>query len=123
MGFDPGQLLGKLCASIRKPNHRLGQVVHLRDCPAGEDELMVSKCANPSCLAQFDHGEGRLFRFPKRAIEDGRSANTHSVQHFWLCGKCFSAYVLEYHDGVGVAMIRRSSGTPGPGPRKFIAAA
>lgn len=84
---------------------------------------MVSKCANPSCRAKFDHREGRLFRFPKRPVEDGRPANTHSVQHFWLCGRCFRAYLLEYHDGVGVAITRHLDGTPTPGARKFIAAA
>jgi hypothetical protein len=83
---------------------------------------MVSKCANPTCGATFDHREGRLFRFPKRPNQAG-PANTHSVQHFWLCGNCFPDYLLEYHDGVGVALTRRFERAPTPGPRKFIAAA
>ena len=84
---------------------------------------MVSKCANPSCQASFDHRHGRLFRFPKRPVEGDRPANTHSVQHFWLCGNCLATYLLEYHDGVGVAITARLDGTVTPGPHKFIAAA
>jgi hypothetical protein len=84
---------------------------------------MVSQCANPSCQASFDHRHGRLFRFPKRPVEGDRPANTHSVQHFWLCGNCLATYRLEYHDGVGVAITARLDGTVTPGPHKFIAAA
>jgi hypothetical protein len=84
---------------------------------------MVSKCANPNCEALFDHRHGRLFRFPKRSVEGDLPANTHSVQHFWLCGNCLSAYLLEYHDGVGVAITDRLGGTVTPGPHRFIAAA
>jgi hypothetical protein len=84
---------------------------------------MVSKCANPSCAATFDHREGRLFRFPKRPIEGSRPANTHAVQHFWLCGSCIQDYQLEYHDGVGVTIAPHFETTPVPGPRTFIAAA
>jgi len=84
---------------------------------------MVLKCANPNCSATFNHREGRLFRFPKRPIEDGRPANTHSVQHFWLCELCFATYSLEYHDGLGVAIIRQFERPAGPRSRKFISAA
>jgi hypothetical protein len=84
---------------------------------------MVSKCANPGCATTFDHREGRLFRFPKRAVEGDLPANTHSVQHFWLCGNCYRDYLLEYHEGVGVTLIHHFERTPTPGPRKFIAAA
>jgi hypothetical protein len=83
---------------------------------------MVSKCANPSCASTFDYREGRLFRFPKRPLEGG-PVNTHSVQHFWLCGECFRDYLLEYHEGVGVAMARHFERTSTPEPRTFVAAA
>ena len=63
---------------------------------------MISRCANPACLAEFHHREGRLFRFPKRA--KGHCANTHSVQHFWLCGRCAKSYSLEYIENRGVAL-------------------
>jgi len=84
---------------------------------------MIAKCANPNCSAAFDHREGRLFRFPKSPVEDGSPANTHAVQHFWLCATCFQTYSLEYHEGVGVALARHFEKALEPSPRKFIAAA
>jgi len=84
---------------------------------------MALKCANPNCSVTFDHREGRLFRFPKRPIEDGRPANTHSVQHFWLCGTCFQTFSLEYCEGQGVALTRHFERTIKSSPRKFIAVA
>jgi hypothetical protein len=81
---------------------------------------MISRCANPGCLAGFDHREGQLFRFPKKAKDQAR--NTHSVQHFWLCAGCSKVYSLEYIENQGVApkarleRARRDS-------RRFIAAA
>jgi len=84
---------------------------------------MVSKCANPNCSAMFHHRQGRLFCFPKQPVEEGRPANTHSVQHFWLCQTCFQTYLLEYYEGKGVALTRHFEQAPGPGNREFIAAA
>jgi hypothetical protein len=84
---------------------------------------MVSKCANPSCSATFHHRHGKLFRFPKRPVEEGRPANTHAVQHFWLCEICCATYSLEYHEAKGVALRCRFEPTPGPDKGSFIAAA
>jgi len=84
---------------------------------------MVSKCANPDCSARFHHQQGRLFRFPKQPVEDGRPANTHSVQHFWLCDACFETYSLEYHEGQGVALRRHFEPAPDPSTCTFIAQA
>lgn len=84
---------------------------------------MALKCANPNCSATFDHRDGRLFRFPKRPIEAGRPANTHSVQHFWLCGICFQTYSLEYSEAHGVALTRQFEHRLGTNTRKFIAVA
>lgn len=81
---------------------------------------MISRCANPACLAEFDHRQGQLFRFPKRA--NGRPANTHSVQHFWLCGQCAASYRLEYIENQGVALKPRKEFAPVES-RHFIAAA
>ena len=63
---------------------------------------MFSNCANPFCRAEFDYRHGRFYRFHKRPLDDGQLANTHSVQHFWLCGKCSETYYLEYAQGGGV---------------------
>lgn len=75
---------------------------------------MIPRCANPACLAEFDHRKGQLFRFPKGA--------THSVQHFWLCADCSKSYSLEYIENHGVALRPRAEG-PRTAPRHFIAAA
>jgi len=84
---------------------------------------MVSKCANPSCSSIFHHQQGRLFCFPKQPVEDGRPANTHSVQHFWLCQTCFRTHSLEYHRGKGVAIRRHFEEASGSATPQFIAAA
>jgi hypothetical protein len=81
---------------------------------------MISRCANPVCLAKFGHREGRLFRFPKRAKD--QPANTHAVQHFWLCGACSKLYSLEYIENQGVALKPRAKEAPTES-RHFIAAA
>jgi hypothetical protein len=84
---------------------------------------MITKCANPACSSSFDHRDGRLFRFPKNPVGDGLPANTHSVQHFWLCGNCLQLYSLEYHEGRGVALARHFEAALSRAPRKFISAA
>lgn len=63
---------------------------------------MFSKCANPSCKAEFDYRQGRFYRFHRRPLDDGQPANTHSVKHFWLCGECCETYHLKYAAGRGV---------------------
>jgi len=74
---------------------------------------MFSKCANPDCPAEFDYHQGRFFRFPKSHPEDEIPANTHCVQHFWLCEKCFREYTLEYKDGIGVLIRLHLQDLPG----------
>jgi hypothetical protein len=48
-------------------------------------------------MATFvDYREGRLFRFQQRYSEDSAPANSHCVQHLWLCKGCSETYTLEY---------------------------
>jgi hypothetical protein len=65
---------------------------------------MFSECANPSCRVEFNYRQGQFFRFRKQQLGDGQPANTHSVQHFWLCGSCARTYRLEYEIGRGVVL-------------------
>lgn len=83
---------------------------------------MVSKCANPSCVAAFTHREGRLFCFPQ-APGDGGPANSHSVRHYWLCGSCFQSNWLHYDEQLGVAITRPFEKAPSRWPRKIPAVA
>jgi hypothetical protein len=84
---------------------------------------MISKCVNPNCSAAFDHRQGRLHRFPRRRAADGRVANTHSVQHFWLCVACCKTYSLRYDEDLGVTIGRLDGRGLAPEPRQLIAAA
>jgi hypothetical protein len=68
---------------------------------------MFSTCANPECRVSFDYHEGRFFRFHKSHLPGEAPANTHSVQHFWLCGKCSKEFMLEYEETKGVEMLHR----------------
>ena len=84
---------------------------------------MFSVCANPECRAPFDYQQGRLFRFHKDHAAGEKPPNTHSVQHFWLCGKCCRVYSLEYRDGLGVLIFGRPETSDNPETFRFIAAA
>ena len=84
---------------------------------------MISKCANPNCPTAFAYRQGRLFRFPKHPIQDEGAPNTHSVQHFWLCGNCCETHLLEYDENRGVAIRSELERVPNPVCCKFIAAA
>jgi hypothetical protein len=66
---------------------------------------MFSECANPACNAKFDYREGRLFRFHKRPLDNGQPANTHSIQHLWLCCSCAKVYRLEYDQDRGSSVL------------------
>jgi hypothetical protein len=83
---------------------------------------MFSKCANPSCGAEFDCRQGRFYRFHKRPLDDGRPVNTHSVQHFWLCGKCCETYCLKYAHGDGVLIELNFENAFKPDVSRMIAA-
>ncbi len=84
---------------------------------------MFSRCANPSCKAEFDYRQGHFFRFHKRALDDGQPANTHSVQHFWLCGECSETHCLEYSEGAGVSIRMHFEDTFGSHTQQQIAPA
>lgn len=84
---------------------------------------MFSVCANPDCQAPFDYQQGELFRFHKDHPAGEKPFNTHSVQHFWLCGVCCSAYALEYRDGCGVLIKDRHETSDHLDTLRYIAAA
>ncbi len=84
---------------------------------------MISCCANPACRIAFDYQQGQLFRFHKAHRPDELPPNTHSVQHFWLCGKCSLDYTLVYADERGVLIHDRSEIAVPPEQCRFVAAA
>jgi len=72
---------------------------------------MFSKSADPGRGMPFDYRQRQFFRFHKNPEKVGPGANTHSVQHFWLCDDCRGCYFLEYREGSGV-LIRTGSAAP-----------
>jgi hypothetical protein len=84
---------------------------------------MFSKCANPDCEAEFEYQQGQFFRFHKNPAAGEGPANTHSVQHFWLCGICCHKYTLEYRDGIGVILILPFQEVPEKPANCLVAAA
>ncbi len=64
---------------------------------------MVSKCANPECMARFRYlHEGKLFQVDisaeKPALNRPQPLPTskpgHHIEHFWLCGDCAASFTL-----------------------------
>lgn len=84
---------------------------------------MIFECANPDCSALFDHRNGVLLRFPKRASDGQNPTDTPAVQHFWLCAACSQTFVLEYKDDQGVVLSLRWEKPPLAKQRRVIAAA
>ena len=83
---------------------------------------MFSKCANPQCRAEFDYHGGEFFRFRRPLADDGRPANTHSVEHFWLCGKCAASYYLERVHNRGILLRSRGFPTEPPDGQLLVTA-
>ena len=63
---------------------------------------MLDKCANPECLMPIDYKQDRFVRFRRICVANETPANAHSVQHFWLCGRCAETHTLRYHKEYGV---------------------
>jgi hypothetical protein len=55
----------------------------------------------------FDLKQGTFFRFRRVCAINEVPANAHSVQHFWLCGRCAETYTLQYNKEHGVLISLR----------------
>jgi len=84
---------------------------------------MISLCANPACQIAFDYRQGQFFRFHKAYRSGEKPPNTHSVQHFWLCGKCAGKYTLLYAEERGVLLQNRSETAVPAEHCRFVASA
>jgi len=72
---------------------------------------MYLKCAHPDCSTDFDHTEGRLFRFQQTPQHEGQPSHWHGLKHYWLCGRCSEDFTIEYQDRVGVVLKARQETT------------
>jgi hypothetical protein len=67
--------------------------------PEFTGERMFPQCANTECSAVFGNiREGNLFRFRRVQAGDGSPANSHSVEHAWLCAKCSKTLTVEFRN-------------------------
>lgn len=81
---------------------------------------MFPKCANSDCAACFGNlRDGKLFRFQRRHATNDVPANSHAVEHAWLCAKCCEGFTLEYRDNcVLVVLVPPVQATSIPPPRR-----
>ena len=74
---------------------------------------MVEKCANPECSKPFYYGQGRLYFSPKPLAGKSPPANSHGVEHFWLCGPCSESFTFGLRPGSGVGITPRATASAG----------
>lgn len=55
---------------------------------------MIEKCANPECSEPFYYGLGRLYFSPKSLDDKSPPANSHGVEHYWLCESCSKSFTF-----------------------------
>ena len=63
---------------------------------------MLSKCANPACLARFRYlHEGRIFNIEAgTASAESNGSTIHKIEHFWLCESCAQSLTVVLENGV-----------------------
>lgn len=75
--------------------------------PLGGD-LMLTKCANPSCEQEFQYDcGGELFLFePESVLHDGKlQKQTYPTEYFWLCQQCASMMTIISDSGATAVVI------------------
>ena len=62
---------------------------------------MLSKCANPACLARFHYlHQGRIFNIEMAAVaSDAANSSTRRIEHFWLCERCSPILTVVQENG------------------------
>ena len=61
---------------------------------------MVSKCANPACMAPFRYlHEGRIFTVRAHAPEHRADGADPKVERYWLCSNCSDRMTLVLQSG------------------------
>ena len=76
---------------------------------------MLSKCANPTCLARFRYlHEGRIFNIEIKAAGATDSARFRDkVEHFWLCEDCARVLKVVWENGAATTRPRYPALTDG----------
>ncbi len=61
---------------------------------------MVSKCANPACMAPFRYlHEGRIFTVRTEGAEHRPDGADPKVERYWLCSTCSDRMTLVLQSG------------------------
>jgi hypothetical protein len=62
---------------------------------------VLSKCANPACLARFHYlHEGRIFNVDRGTVASDRNSSAiRKIEHFWLCERCAQALTVVLENG------------------------
>ena len=61
---------------------------------------MLSKCANPVCLARFRTlRHGKLFQVEVRAVSADSAPSAPRIEYFWLCGDCARVMKIVWQNG------------------------
>jgi hypothetical protein len=76
---------------------------------------MLSKCANPTCLARFHYlHEGRIFNIETAiASSKGKASPIRKIEHFWLCERCAQTFTVAIENGVVTTLPLRHELPPG----------
>lgn len=76
---------------------------------------MLSKCANPACLARFRYlREGKIFNIEIKAPGDAEVARfKDKIEHFWLCESCARVMKVVWVNGVVTTCLRYLALTEG----------
>lgn len=83
---------------------------------------MVSRCANPGCLAPFRYlHEGRIFAVHASSTVNHHDGDSHKVERYWLCATCSNSMTLVLQNGR--VTLRSLAGIPEAGikPSKAVA--
>jgi hypothetical protein len=61
---------------------------------------VLSKCANPACLARFHYlHDGRIFKIDRVSRENAAST-IRRTEYFWLCERCVQTLTVVVENGV-----------------------
>jgi hypothetical protein len=77
-----------------------------------QEPIMLTECFNPACRKKLDYlRNGRVIRTIRSATA------TMSVEHYWLCGTCYSRFDFEFKlDGSVVVSPRTRAVAPSERP-------
>jgi hypothetical protein len=85
-------------------------------CHPTAEAVMVSKCANPACLAPFRYlHEGRIFTVRTTTAEHRPDGADPKVERYWLCSTCADSMTLVLQNGR--VSLRSLAAIPQAGPK------